>query len=439
MGKAVEDRGPAEDGAHAPSGLPYDPEQWEKRLDRARAKRAEILRLREEGEAPASGPAPPAPPAAKVEPLALQAPADGQADPAASPPVAEPAVRPSTETRWKVIAFACLGVALLCIGIAIGATMAGLRMPIARDAAAPPAIVQDGTTFLPGYVMPEVDPQSIAPPERAVAPPRPYPEPIVVPEPEPDPADVRGTSAVPTVEPDTAPGPAPDVAVAPETGPADGEAPATDEAARELATDVAVAPEVGPSDPAPSVPDEALPETATDVAVAADGNAAEPETGVPDEVSVETAPADATSDGDTVPPEGVNDALRAAADTGLRLIVHAPPSVGAEGRNAVSEALRAADFTVTDPITVNLTISETHLRYYHAEDREAAEAIASLLDIRARDFTAYRPTPQDRIVEIWMEGQERASNGGGGQPASRGLRRPELVDRITRMLRDQLR
>ncbi|WP_299813620.1 hypothetical protein [uncultured Jannaschia sp.] len=385
------------------SDLPYDPGHWEQRLEKARAERAEVLRRRrkEAGDEEAPAPGEPAPEAERPDPVArvLRAPTGTRPVPAPPPPVVDPAERPvrATERRWKVIAFGCLGLALLCIGIAIGAIMAGRLEPVAEAPATRTITVETGP-------VPSADPvaaASVEPPSPSVADPlaeaalarpaEPEPEEGVASAPEPADADPAASSELQADVVEDATAPSPDSA---------------DEDAAGI--EIVVEPEAGP-----------------EAQRATDGTATI--------VAEEVAPG-----ADVAAMDAGIDALEEAARSGLRLVVHAPPSVGTEGRNAVSDALQSADLPVADPITVNLTISETHLRFYHEEDRAAAQAIAGLLDIRARDFTSYRPTPQDRIVEIWMEGRGTRGGRRTAQPSGRAPQLPELVDRISRILRDRL-
>ena len=125
-------------------------------------------------------------------------------------------------------------------------------------------------------------------------------------------------------------------------------------------------------------------------------------------------------------------------EASLIFALHAPPSVDADTRASLTEALRLNGWPVDDPVTVGFTISETHLRYYHAADLEQAADVADRLDLPLRDFTAYRPSPRTGLVEIWMSG--RASSSAPSAPAPvavtvRGVPRPTLLQRVERLLR----
>ncbi|WP_299836968.1 hypothetical protein [uncultured Jannaschia sp.] len=365
MGKPVEDRVPQEDGSHA-SGLPYDPEQWERRLERARAERAEVLRRRRDGEVAATDTAPEAAVAASSATGAriLRAPAEGRAPQAAKPPIVDSADRPirPPETPWKLLAFTCLGVSLLCIGIAIGATMAGRWRPLAEDAGAPATITVEAGPMPSAAAAPEVDrPAEAARPAPAIA--DALADSDVAQRGDPDLRELAGDPTPPAAETSET------EAVEP-SGPVS--EPARTDAPR---VEIVLPSEAGRADPTASPGD-----------AKADTDAAEDVLGAND-----------------APPEDTS-VLPAALTNGVDLVVHAPRSVNAAAREALSEALRSADFAVNAPLTVNLTISETHLRYYHAADEAAATAIASVLGVPARDFTSFRPSPRDGLVEVWMAG-----------------------------------
>ena len=113
-----------------PVTLPYDPDDWQRKLERARERRAEVLRGR--GADP-GGKAP-----AKLRALPNAAPPPGdQAAPRETPD-------PERRAPWTSIGALSGGVALLCVGIAIGMTLAGFghAPQPAADAAPATAVVR---------------------------------------------------------------------------------------------------------------------------------------------------------------------------------------------------------------------------------------------------------------------------------------------------------
>lgn len=116
-------------------------------------------------------------------------------------------------------------------------------------------------------------------------------------------------------------------------------------------------------------------------------------------------------------------------------VIQAPLSVEDETRDALLAKLRGEGFALIQPGAVNLTITQTHLRYFHPGDRAAAEEAALLLDAPARDFTEYRPSPRAGLIEVWMEGQ---SSGAASQRATRNSLQPDPVRTLARGLRGLL-
>ncbi|MEQ5796468.1 hypothetical protein LZ686_17710 [Paracoccus sp. NFXS7] len=51
-----------------------------------------------------------------------------------------------------------------------------------------------------------------------------------------------------------------------------------------------------------------------------------------------------------------------------------------------------------------ITVGETHVRYFHPQDRAAAEDMAAALDIDARDFVSFTPSPEEGYLELWLGG-----------------------------------
>jgi len=115
---------------------------------------------------------------------------------------------------------------------------------------------------------------------------------------------------------------------------------------------------------------------------------------------------------------------------GLRLYVHVPPRGAAYAPVAVR--LDAAGLADWQRVDTSLPISETHLRYYHAEDAAAAEAIAARLNAATRDFTGYTPRPEPGLVEVWLAG--RGGSGTAPRPPAPGL--GEIARSVSRALSD---
>lgn len=82
------------------------------------------------------------------------------------------------------------------------------------------------------------------------------------------------------------------------------------------------------------------------------------------------------------------------------VVVHVPQVPDGTVSGAVMAATRAADWTT---VPIGFTISRSHLRVYHDRDRAAAAALGERLGLPVRDFTASGPAPLG-LIEIWVAG-----------------------------------
>ena len=407
-------------GGERPS--PYDPQALEKRLEKARAAREKVLRERE------AAAAAPAPLAALTRRLRA----------------------PDDVGRWRAIAFVSMGIAVLCIGISIGVTIGALgRTPPAvvsqadaADLAADPDARMPASPAAPRPRLASAQPDVVPPPETDASAPEAWADVPVLVAPVTGPATPReqGTAGIEgTLAPSGAAVPSFDVAAIAMPGPAP-DAPGGAAGDAQLAygtaagaTPASAASAVPQDGPDPVAAARAMPYGApgdgSDVAVtrtaAGDGlTLVSPDEGAalrpPSRtdlermaVAIAEAKADAAA-GRAVPdvaPATPFDQVASSQDAApsdgppVEIVIHAPPSVGAEARGTVMDVLREAGYRPDAPATVNLSIRETQLRYFHASDRPAAEAAAALLGARLRDFTDYRPSPKAGLVEVWISGE----------------------------------
>ena len=113
----------------------------------------------------------------------------------------------------------------------------------------------------------------------------------------------------------------------------------------------------------------------------------------------------------------------------VQLRLYAPQSVSAEEVAASLTSLRDAGFSRLDSGASGVSIAQSNVRYFHAEDRESATQVAEALseagaDASVRDFTHISPAADNGTIEIWMSGQAPrvAANPGvnSGRSASSG-------------------
>ncbi|MEM7490802.1 MAG: hypothetical protein AAF390_16925 [Pseudomonadota bacterium] len=87
------------------------------------------------------------------------------------------------------------------------------------------------------------------------------------------------------------------------------------------------------------------------------------------------------------------------------IAVIVPRRMPADLRADALSRLEGSDWSTDAPRTSPYTISETHVRYYHAADRAEAEALADHFGAEARGFTGHRPQPAAGHLELWLSGQ----------------------------------
>ncbi|MEL6517154.1 MAG: hypothetical protein AAFQ39_05515 [Pseudomonadota bacterium] len=106
---------------------------------------------------------------------------------------------------------------------------------------------------------------------------------------------------------------------------------------------------------------------------------------------------------------------------GVNVFVHAPGTAQQSAASAIT-VLRTVGLEATLTAPVAFGISQSNIRYFHAEDRAAAAEVARLLNADLRDFTDFRPSPRAGTVEVWIAGRASAPQ---PQPL---LREVPLVD-----------
>ena len=91
-------------------------------------------------------------------------------------------------------------------------------------------------------------------------------------------------------------------------------------------------------------------------------------------------------------------------------------------------------YTVADPKSVGFAISSDQVRYFYPEDAAAARALAEAIGARVRDFTDFRPQPEEGTIEVWMSGKS-----GKAAPAKPRNRAPSQLDVVRQRILNQLR
>jgi hypothetical protein len=116
------------------------------------------------------------------------------------------------------------------------------------------------------------------------------------------------------------------------------------------------------------------------------------------------------------------ESVSAGALAGTRLLVAAPGSLPDEEVGRVVEMLAAGGFGGVSSGTVDISITRSNVRYFHAEDEPAAERVQALLrpdfeaDVRA--FTHFSPAPPPGTVELWLAGDAVSRSAGATRSAT---------------------
>jgi hypothetical protein len=120
----------------------------------------------------------------------------------------------------------------------------------------------------------------------------------------------------------------------------------------------------------------------------------------------------------------------AALAPGVQVILFAPGSVPGAEVEAMVERLSGSGFDLSDPSRVGFTISQSNIRYYHAQDAEVAAAVAQASGALLRDFTGSGSSAPPGTIELWLAGD--GSGGGAGVAAAPAARKTVAAKPATR-------
>lgn len=113
----------------------------------------------------------------------------------------------------------------------------------------------------------------------------------------------------------------------------------------------------------------------------------------------------------------------------LQISLNIPASANRAEVNEITRALEESRHQLNTPRTVDYVIRNTQVRYYHQSDAIAAQQLADGVSGVLRDFTDYRPSPPQGLVEIFIAGRSTTTT----------PREPEGLASDLRQLRDNIR
>jgi hypothetical protein len=131
----------------------------------------------------------------------------------------------------------------------------------------------------------------------------------------------------------------------------------------------------------------------------------------------------------------------AAPGSAVTVKILAPTNLADAEVDATQGRLGTAGYLLTDAARVGVTVSDTHVRYYHEGDRAAAEALASAFDGTARDFTRSSDQTPPGTVELWLKGSApKAVKANAGKKKASGKARSngDAKARQMQVLRDRI-
>ncbi|WP_298844813.1 hypothetical protein [uncultured Roseobacter sp.] len=124
-------------------------------------------------------------------------------------------------------------------------------------------------------------------------------------------------------------------------------------------------------------------------------------------MSVDLTPADAAVMRSLAVPAAVPDTFSPLQPTVPAYFVHAPDGVSTSRLQGYIAQIEASGVAVAGIGRETFRVSSTHLRYYSPEMQEAAASLADDLGVPARDFTGNAIVPGR--IEIWVAGRPRVA------------------------------
>ncbi len=123
------------------------------------------------------------------------------------------------------------------------------------------------------------------------------------------------------------------------------------------------------------------------------------------------------------------------ADAGrISAALFAPALVDKDQIAAYHSLLLETGYSVAEPKSVGFAISSDQVRFFYPADAAAARALAEAIGARVRDFTDFRPLPEEGTVEIWMSGKSGKAT--TSKPRNRA---PSQLDIVRQRILSQLR
>lgn len=112
--------------------------------------------------------------------------------------------------------------------------------------------------------------------------------------------------------------------------------------------------------------------------------------------------------------------------------IHAPTSVPEKDVRDLTTKLKNMGLPLRPVSRVSFRISSSNVRFFHAEDSSAAQALAETVGATVRDFTDYTPSPPDGTIEVWLASASDGSIAPAAKPARIARPKPSVKQRQVR-------
>jgi hypothetical protein len=85
-----------------------------------------------------------------------------------------------------------------------------------------------------------------------------------------------------------------------------------------------------------------------------------------------------------------------------QIVMHLSPGLSQAARDQAQSTLRSAGFDLTSSSVAGHSVAASQVLFFHQEDAPSAARVAEAIGARVRDFSAFRPAPEQGRLEVWL-------------------------------------
>jgi hypothetical protein len=85
-----------------------------------------------------------------------------------------------------------------------------------------------------------------------------------------------------------------------------------------------------------------------------------------------------------------------------QVVMHVSPDLSQAARDQAESTLRSAGFDLTSSSVAGHSVAASQVFFFHQEDAPNATRVAEAIGARVRDFSAFRPAPEQGRLEVWL-------------------------------------